>query len=55
MVFLIMDINSYDVLLSLDFLTKIGAMVDVEKGIIQMRNGPGMEVELLPLSIVNML
>ncbi len=35
MVFLIMDINSYDVLLGLDFLVKIGAVVDVEKGVIQ--------------------
>jgi hypothetical protein len=30
-----MDINSYDVLLGLDFLVKIGAVVDVEKGVIQ--------------------
>jgi len=30
MVFLIMDIDNYDVLLGLDFLMKIGTMVDVE-------------------------
>jgi hypothetical protein len=41
--------------LGLDFLVKIGAVVDVEKGVIQVWNGPGMEVELLPLTIVNML
>jgi hypothetical protein len=33
MVFLVVDIDSYD-LLGLDFLMKIGAMVDVEKGVI---------------------
>jgi predicted aspartyl protease len=34
MVFIIVDIDSYDVLLDLDFLMKIGIMVDVEKGVI---------------------
>jgi len=53
--FFIMNINSYDVLLGLDFLMKIGAVVDVEKGVIQVQNGPSMEVELLPLTIVNVL
>jgi uncharacterized PurR-regulated membrane protein YhhQ (DUF165 family) len=33
MVFLVVDIDSYD-LLGLDFLMKIGAMVDVEKGVV---------------------
>jgi hypothetical protein len=33
MVFLVVDIDNYD-LLGLDFLMKIGAMVDVEKGVI---------------------
>jgi len=53
--FFIMDINSYDVFLGLDFFMKIGAVVDVEKGVIQVRNGPSMEVELLPLTIINVL
>jgi hypothetical protein len=34
MVFLVVDTNTYDLLLSLDFLMKIRAMVDVEKGTI---------------------
>jgi len=34
---------------------KIKMVIDVEKGKIQVRNGLGMEVELLPLIIVNML
>jgi len=55
MVFLIVDIDSYNILLGLDFLMKIKAIVDVEKGVIHLRNGPRMAVELLPLNIVNML
>ncbi len=39
----------------LDFLIKIKAMVDVEKGVIQVRNGLGMVVEVLPFNVVNML
>jgi hypothetical protein len=34
MVFLIVDIDSYDVMLGLDFLIKIRAIVDVEKNVI---------------------
>jgi hypothetical protein len=30
-------------------------VIDIEKGKIQVQNGLGMEVELLPLIIVNML
>ncbi len=50
MVFFIVDIDSYDVFLGLDFLMKIGTVVDVENGVIQVWNGPGVEVELLPLT-----
>lgn len=49
------DTNNYDLFLGLDFFIKIEAVVDVEKGMIQVRNGPGMEVEVLPLNVVNML
>jgi hypothetical protein len=55
MIFLVVDIDSYDLLLGLDFLIKIGAIMDVEKGVIYVRNGPKMEVEVLPLNVVNML
>jgi predicted aspartyl protease len=34
MTFMVVDTNSYDVLLGLDFLMKIGAVVDVERGLI---------------------
>jgi hypothetical protein len=35
MIFLVVDTYNYGLLLGLDFLMKIGVMVDVEKGMIQ--------------------
>ncbi len=55
MTFMVVDTDSYDVLLGLDFLIKIGAIVDVKHGLIQVRHGPGADVEVLPLTMVNML
>ncbi len=53
--FMVVDTDSYDVMLGLDFLIKIRAIVDVERGLIQVRHGPGANVEVLPLTMVNML
>jgi predicted aspartyl protease len=55
MTFMVVDTDSYDVLLGLDLLIKIGAVVDVEQGLIQVRHRPGTRVEVLPLIVVNML
>jgi predicted aspartyl protease len=55
MTFMVVDIDNYDVLLGLDFLMKIGAIVDVEQGLIQVRKGLGTDVEVLPLTMVNLL
>jgi hypothetical protein len=55
MVFLVVDTNIYDLLLGLYFFMKIEKIVDVEKGVIQICNGPEMEMEVLPLNMVNML
>ncbi len=55
MTYMVVDTDSYDVLLGLDFLIKIGAIVDVERGLIQVRKGPGANVEVLPLTMVNLL
>jgi hypothetical protein len=55
MTFMVVDTDSYDVLLGLDFLMKIGAFVDVERGLIQVRHGPESNVEVLPLTMVNLL
>jgi hypothetical protein len=42
-------------LLGLDFLIKIGVIVDVERGLIQVRHGLSANVEVLPLTMVNLL
>jgi hypothetical protein len=55
MTFMVVDTDSYDVLLGLDLLIKIGAIVDVEQGLIQVRRGPGTNVEVLPLTMVNLV
>ncbi len=55
MIFLVVDIDNYDVLLSLDFPMKIGAIISVEKGVIHVWTGLGVVVEVLPFNVVNML
>jgi hypothetical protein len=55
MTFMIVDTDSYDILLGLDMLIKIGAIVDVEQGLIQVRHGPRTDVEVLPLTMVNLV
>ncbi len=55
MTFMVVDTDSYDVLLGLDLLIKIGAIVDVEQGLIQVRRGPGTDVEVLPLTMENLI
>jgi predicted aspartyl protease len=55
MTFMVVDTDSYDVLLGLDLLIKIGAIVDVEQGLIQVRHGPGTNVKILPLTVVNLV
>jgi hypothetical protein len=55
MTFMVVETDSYDVLLGMDFLIKIGAVVDVERGLIQVKHSPGTNVEVLPLTMVNLL
>jgi len=55
MTFMVVDTDSYDVLLGLDLLIKIGAIVDVEQGLIQVRRGPSTNVKILPLTVVNLV
>jgi len=52
---MVVDTDNYDVLFGLDFLIKIGAIVDVEQGLIQVKHGPRANVEVLPLTMVNLL
>jgi hypothetical protein len=55
MVFLVVDVDTYYLLLGLDFLMKIGVVVDVEKGTIHVRHRLGADVEMLPLTVVNIV
>jgi len=52
---MVVDTDSYDVLLGVDFLMIIGVVMDVERGLIQVRHDPGTNVEVLPLTMVNLL
>jgi hypothetical protein len=52
---MVMDNDSWDLLLGLDFLIKIGVVVDIEWQFIQICHGPRANVKILPLNMVNML
>jgi hypothetical protein len=55
MVFLVVHINTYNLFLGLNFLMKIGVGFNVEKNIIQIRHGLVVNVEMLPLNVVNIV
>ncbi len=55
MTFMVVNTDGYDVLLGLDFLMEIGAVFDVERGLIKVRHGLGTNVEVLSLTVVNLL
>ncbi len=55
MMFLVVDIDTHNLLLSLNVLMKIGAVVDEEKGTILVRPGSRTDVEMLPLNVVNIV
>lgn len=52
--FMVVDNDWWDLLLGLDFIIKIGIVVDIEQQLIQIRHGPGTDVQVLPLNMVNM-
>jgi hypothetical protein len=52
---MVMDTNNYDILLGLNFLIKIGTIMDVKRSLIQVQHGPNANVQVLPLIMVNML
>jgi hypothetical protein len=51
MIFLVVDIDSYDLLLRLDFLMKIETIINVEKGIMYVWNGPNVVVPVLAFNV----
>jgi predicted aspartyl protease len=46
MTFMVVDMDNYDVLLGLDFLIKISAIVDIECGLILIKQGPRLNVQV---------
>jgi hypothetical protein len=48
MIFLVVDMDIYNLLLGFDFLMKIGAVINVGKGIIQVWNRPSIVIEVPP-------
>jgi hypothetical protein len=53
--FMVVDTYEYDVLLGFDSLIKIGVIINVEQSLIQIWHGPRINVQVLPLNMVNML
>jgi hypothetical protein len=55
MTIMVVGTDDYDLLLGLNFMIKIGAIVNVEKGMIQVGQGLGNDIQVLSLNMVNML
>jgi hypothetical protein len=53
MTFMIININEYNLLMGLHFLMKIKVVMDVERGLILIKNSPGLDVQVLPLNIID--
>ncbi len=49
------NVEWVNLLMGLDFLMKISAVVDVERGIIQIKNSPWLDVQVLPLNVIDVL
>jgi len=52
MIFLVVDMDIYNLLLGFDSLMKIGTVIDVGKGIIQVWNRPSIIIEVPPFNVV---
>jgi hypothetical protein len=55
MTFMVLDIDGYNLLMGLDFLMKIGDVADVERGLIQIRIGLELDVQVLLPNTILML
>jgi hypothetical protein len=55
MTFMVLDIDGYNLLMGLNFLLKIGAIMDVERGLIQITNNPGLDVQVLSPNTINVV
>jgi hypothetical protein len=55
MTFMVLNIDGYNLLMGLNFLLKIGAVMDVERGLIQITNNPGLDVQVLSPNTINVV
>jgi hypothetical protein len=55
MTFMVLETDGYNLLMGLNFLMKIGAVVDVEKGLIQITNSPGLDVQVLSPNTIHVV
>jgi len=55
MSFMVLDTNGYNLLMGLNFFMKIGDVMDVEKCLIQIKNGPRLDVQVVPWNIINVV
>jgi len=55
MTFMVLDIDGYNLLMGLNFLMKIGSVVDVERGLIQITNSPGLDFQVLSPNTINVV
>jgi hypothetical protein len=53
--YMVVDMHSYNILMGLNFLMKIGVIIDVKRGLIQVINGIGLDIQVLPLNTINMV
>jgi hypothetical protein len=54
MTFMVVDTNGYHLLMGA-FLMEINVMVNVKKGVMQVRNGFNTYVQVLPLNMINLV
>ncbi len=53
--YMVVDMHSYKILMGLSFLVKIGVIMDVKRGLIQVINDIGLDIQVLPLNTINMI
>jgi hypothetical protein len=53
--YMVVNMHNYNILMGLSFLVKIGFIMHVKRGLIQLINGIGLDIQVLPLNTINMM
>jgi len=53
--YMVVDMHSYNILMGSSFFVKIGVILDVKRGLIQVINGIGLDIQVLSLNTINMI